>query len=280
MPSALVTGASRGIGRATTQRLVRAGWNVVAGVRREADGKEVVEALGDGVRPVVLDITDTDHIAALRAQLPDSLDAVVNNAGVVVGGPVEALPLDELRRQLEVNVIGQVAVTQAVMPLLRSSRGRVVFVSSLSGRIVTPMTGAYNASKFAIEAIADALRMELWPWRIAVSVVEPAQTDTDMWRKADDQLEQSVASVAPEHRELYAQHIDGMRQSIPKSQRLAAPADRVAETVLRALTDRRPRPRYIVGAAPRAQFTVARLMPTAVLDSAIRRQSGITRRSA
>jgi NAD(P)-dependent dehydrogenase (short-subunit alcohol dehydrogenase family) len=280
MPTVLVTGASRGIGRATTQRLVGAGWHVVAGVRRDSDGQTLVDELGDRVRPVTLDVTDAEHVNELPAQLPDTLDAVVNNAGVVVGGPVEALSLDELRHQLEVNVIGQVAVTQAVMPRLREARGRVVFVSSLSGRIVTPMTGAYNASKFALEAIADALRMELWPWRIGVCVVEPAQTDTDMWRKADDQLEQSVASVAPEHRDLYAQHIEGFRQSIPKSQRMAAPADRVAETVLRALTDRRPRPRYIVGAAPRAQYTMARLMPTPVLDSALRRQSGITRRSS
>lgn len=279
MPSALVTGASRGIGRATVDRLVRAGWTVAAGVRRVADGESLVAELGDRVQPIVLDITDAEQVRALDSALPDSLDAVVNNAGVVVGGPVEALSVEALRHQLDVNVVGQVAVTQAVLPRLRRSRGRIVFVSSLSGRIVTPMTGAYNASKFGIEAIADALRLELWPWGIAVSVVEPAQTDTDMWRNADDQLEQTLASVNDEHRALYAQHIDGMRRSIPKSQRMAAPAAGVAETILHALTDRRPRPRYIVGVGPRAQFAVARLMPTAVLDGAIRRQSGITRRS-
>jgi NAD(P)-dependent dehydrogenase (short-subunit alcohol dehydrogenase family) len=280
MPTVLITGSSRGIGRAAVERLTREGWNVIAGVRREADGTALVDELGDRVRPIVLDVTDSEQVLALNTQLPESLDAVVNNAGVVVGGPVEALSLDELRQQLEVNVVGQVAVTQAVLPRLRRSAGRIVFVSSLSGRIVTPMTGAYNASKFAIEAIADALRMELWPWHIAVSVVEPAQTDTDMWRKADDHLEQSVASVAPEHRALYAQHIDGFRRSIPKSQRMAAPPQRVADIILRALTDRRPRPRYIVGAMPRAQYAVAKRMPTPVLDAMMRRQSGISGRSS
>ena len=121
------------------------------------------------------------------------------------------MPPDELRRQFDVNVVGQVAVTQAVLPRLRASRGRVVFLSSLSGRVSTPMTGAYSASKFALEALADALRMELRPWGVRVVLVEPAQTDTDLWREADGALEETVAAMSPAHRELYAGHIDGAR---------------------------------------------------------------------
>jgi len=145
-------------------RLAGKGWQVYAGVRRESDGKALADEAGAGsarIVPVQLDITSADDVAALDAALPATLDAVVNNAGIAIGGAMEAIPLDELRRQLEVNVIGQVAVTQAVMPRLRASQGRIVFVSSLSGRVATPMSGAYNASKFALEGLADAMRMEL-----------------------------------------------------------------------------------------------------------------------
>jgi NAD(P)-dependent dehydrogenase (short-subunit alcohol dehydrogenase family) len=163
MPTVLVTGAGRGIGAATALRLAAAGWDVHAGVRREHDGATLVEQSRGRVRVLRLDVTSAEDIAALDERLPASLDGVVNNAGIAVGGPVEGLALDEIRRQFEVNLIGQVAVTQAVLPRLRVSRGRVVFVSSLSGRVAAPMTGAYSASKFALEGLADTLRLELRP---------------------------------------------------------------------------------------------------------------------
>jgi NAD(P)-dependent dehydrogenase (short-subunit alcohol dehydrogenase family) len=278
MPTALVTGAARGIGRASALRLAAGGWDVVAGVRREEDGHELVAAGRGRIEPVLLDITDAEQLAALPEALPESLDALVNNAGVVVGGPVEVVPLDELRRQLEVNLIGQVAVTQAVMPRLRAARGRIVFLSSLSGRIATPMTGPYNASKFALEGLADALRMEVRPWGVRVVLVEPAQTDTALWREAESALEESVAALSPAHRELYAQHIAGYRRSIPRSQRMASPVDGVAAAIERALTARRPRARYVVGTGPRVQGLMAGLTPTAVLDATLRAATGVPRR--
>jgi NAD(P)-dependent dehydrogenase (short-subunit alcohol dehydrogenase family) len=274
MPSVLVTGAGRGIGRSIALRLARSGWDVLAGVRREQDGA----GLEAPIRPLILDVTAAGQVAALDEVLPDTLDAVVNNAGVVVAGPIEGLDLGELRRQLEVNVVGQAAVTQAVLPRLRRSRGRVVFVSSVSGRISTPMTGAYNASKFALEGMADALRMELAPWGIRVAIVAPAQTDTDLWRTADDQLEASVAQLSAEHRALYARHIEGYRKSIPRSQRTATPAEGVAATVEKALTDRRPRARYVVGRPARVQAALAGLTPTVVLDAALRAGTGVPRK--
>jgi NAD(P)-dependent dehydrogenase (short-subunit alcohol dehydrogenase family) len=258
--------------------LAAGGWDVVAGVRRLADAEELLRAHGSRITPVALDVTDEGQIRALDAALPAELDALVNNAGIVVGGPVEVVPPSALRRQLEVNVVGPTAVTQTVLPRLRASRGRIVFVSSLSGRISTPMSGAYNASKFALEGLADALRLEVAPWDIRVVLVEPAQTDTDLWRRADDQLNDAVAALSPHHRELYAKHIAGFRKTIPRTQRTAAPADCVAATIEKALTAQRPRPRYIVGRGPRAQALLAPATPTALRDTLLRAATGVPRR--
>jgi NAD(P)-dependent dehydrogenase (short-subunit alcohol dehydrogenase family) len=278
VPSVLVTGAGRGIGRATAARLAAGGWDVFAGVRRAQDAESLIQAQPARVTAVTLDITDAEQVAALDATLPPRLDALVNNAGVVVAGPLEAVPASELRRQLEVNVVGQAAVTQALLPRLRASRGRVVFVSSVSGRIATPLFGPYNASKFALEGMADALRMELAPWGVRVILVEPAQTDTDLWRNADHDLDNAVAQLSADHRQLYAKHIDGFRKTIPRSMRVAAPVDTVAVTIEKALTAQRPRARYAVGRGAQVQVIVGRLTPTVVLDRVLRAGTGVPRR--
>jgi NAD(P)-dependent dehydrogenase (short-subunit alcohol dehydrogenase family) len=248
---------------------------VFAGVRKLHDADPLIAERPGRVSAVTLDITDEAQVAALDGALPGTLDAVVNNAGIVVGGPVEGVPIADFRRQLEVNIIGQVAVTQTVLPRLRASRGRVVFVSSLSGRVATPMTGAYNASKFGLEGMADALRLELAPWGIKVVIVEPVQTDTDMWRTAEDQLEETLRLILPEHRELYAKHIDGFRKTIPRSQKMAGPADGMAATIERALTARRPRARYVASRAGRIQSAITGLTPTPVLDFVLRVGGGV-----
>ena len=278
MPTVLITGASRGIGRATALRLAAGPRQVVAGVRRAQDGEALAAEGAGAITPVVLDVTDAELIAALPDAVPGGLDAVVNNAGVVVPGPVEALALDDLRRQLEVNVVGQVAVTQAVLPRLRESRGRIVFVSSLNGRVSTPMTGAYNASKFALEALADTMRLELRPWSIRVVLVEPAAIDTDIWRGAEDTLESAAAGLEPRHRELYAKHIAGYRKAIPRLRKTAAPVEAVAATIERALTDARPRARYVPGAGPRVQAALAHLTPAPALDAVLGLGTGMPRR--
>jgi NAD(P)-dependent dehydrogenase (short-subunit alcohol dehydrogenase family) len=274
MPSVLVTGAGRGIGKSIVGHLASCGWDVVAGVRSERDADVVTALSPQRISSVILDVTDAGHIAKLEASLPERLDAVVNNAGVVVSGPMETVSPEDWREQLEINVIGQLAVTQAVLPRLRKSRGRVVFISSVNGQLSMPLVGAYCASKFALEAAADALRMELRPWHIGVAIVEPAQTDTDMWRTADDMVDQAEAKLTAEQRDLYAKQIAGFKKRIPLSQKLAVPAEKVSAVVEEALTARRPRARYVVGVGPKLQVALMTNLPTRMRDLALRKISG------
>ena len=270
MPSVLVTGAARGIGRSIVEHLAAGGWDVIAGVRTDQDAAAITKADPQRISSVILDVTDAAHIAALSESLPERLDAIVNNAGIVVSGAVETVSPDEWRKQLEVNVIGQLAVTQAVLPRLRRSKGRIVFISSLNGKVSFPLLGAYCASKFALEAAADALRIELRPWGIPVVLVEPAQTDTDIWRTADAVAQETEAALTPEHRALYARHIAGMKKFIPVSQRMAVSPEKVSAVVEEALTARRPRARYVVGIGPKVQVTLLTNLPTRARDRVLR----------
>jgi NAD(P)-dependent dehydrogenase (short-subunit alcohol dehydrogenase family) len=280
MPRVLITGASRGIGHAAALRLAGGGWDVIAGVRTAADA-EALRGVAGGTRltPVVLDVASADDVGRLDEVVADGLDAVVNNAGYALDGPVEGLDLDALRRQFEVNVFGQVAVTQQVLPALRRSRGRIVFTSSISGRISTPMTGAYNASKFALEGIADALRVELRPWRIKVVLIEPGPVATDLWGKAPEQHAATLAALDPETRELYAGHLANVPRVIKTMQRLAVSPDKVVDRIERALTASKPRARYYVNPGSRAQLAGYAATPTAVFDAVIGRVTGVPRRA-
>ena len=274
MPSVLVTGAARGIGKSIVEHLSSRGWDVIAGVRSEQDAEAVTGLSPQSISSVILDVTSADDIAALDEALPERLDAIVNNAGIAVGGPMEAVSADEWRKQLEINVIGQLAVTQAAIPRLRKSGGRIVFISSVNGRLSMPLIGAYCASKFALEAAADALRMELRPWHIPVVIIEPAQTDTDMWRTADTMVEQTEAALTAEQRTLYAKHIAGMKKMILMSQKIAVPAEKVSAVVEEALTERRPRARYVVGLGNKLQVALVTNLPTRARDRLLRLVSG------
>lgn len=274
MPSVLVTGAARGIGRSIVEHLAAGGWDVIAGVRTAEDASAVTKADPQRISSVILDVTDTGHIAALSESLPEHLDAIVNNAGIAVGGPMETTSPDEWRKQLEVNVIGPFSVTQAALPQLRRSKGRIVFISSPNGKVSFPLMGAYSASKFALEAAADALRIELTPWGIPVVLVEPAQTDTDMWRTADTVVAEAEAALTPEHRALYARHIAGMKKVIRVSQRMAVSPEKVSAVVEEALTARRPRARYVVGIGPKVQLALISNLPTRARDRVLRMVSG------
>lgn len=275
MPTALITGAGRGIGQATALRLARAGWTVFAGVRDDA-GRERLAAADGRITPVLLDITDEAHLSSLADRLPERLDALVNNAAIGVLGPVEAVTTAELRRQLDVNVVGQVAVTQAVLPQLRAARGRIVFISSTGGRMGVPLEGAYCASKFALEGLADVLRIELRPWHIGVSLVEPGPTDTGAWREVPRMIDDMDEAMSPAHRELYSRHTAGLRSVISRLGPRAMPPDAVARVVERALTARRPRARYLAGTDAHAMIAANAVLPTAVGDAVAARIGGLS----
>lgn len=274
MPSVLVTGGGRGIGEAIALRLARSGWTVFAGVRDTPSGERLV-AQNDRIAPVLLDITDAAHVAALADRLPDRLDALVNNAGMGIVGPVEAVSIPDLRRQFEVNVFAQVAVTQAVLPRIRDAGGRIIFISSTGGRAPVLMEGAYCASKSALETLADVLRVELRPWHIDVSVVEPGPTDTGPWREIQSMFTDMEQNMSATHRQLYQQHVRGMLKLVGTLQPRTVPPDVVAKVVEQALTARRPRARYAAGVQARAMLTMNAVLPTRVNDAVGARLLGL-----
>jgi NAD(P)-dependent dehydrogenase (short-subunit alcohol dehydrogenase family) len=262
MRSALVTGASSGIGEACATRLAAVGWHVFAGVRREGDAPP-------GTEEVLLDVTSEEQIRTASERI-GALDALVNNAGIAIAMPLEFIPLEELRRQLEVNVIGQVAVTQAFLPQLRRSRGRIVFVGSIAGKSALPFLGAYAASKHALEAITDTLRVELRPFGIAVSLVEPGTIKTPIWEKSAE-LAASLADGAPaELPELYGGRIAAFGRVAASRGAKGASANAVARTVEEALTSGRPRTRKLVGRDAKLRSGIE-LLPDRMRDSVYER---------
>ena len=267
----LITGSSTGIGAACALDLDRQGFRVFAGVRSEGDGRRLQEKASQRLVPVMLDVTEgeTIHQAAelIRRQMGDrGLAGVVNNAGIAIVGPWELVPLDELRRQLEVNVVGQVAVIQAMLPLLRGARGRIVNIGSLNGRIAAPFFGPYCASKHALEAITDSLRMELRNWGISVSIVEPGNIDTPIWSKTQGTHERLLAEVDPVAVSRYADDIEALRKAAHHLAETGMPVEPVALAVRHALTARRPKTHYPVGGMTRLTMLLAARIPTRWMD--------------
>jgi NAD(P)-dependent dehydrogenase (short-subunit alcohol dehydrogenase family) len=269
----LVTGASTGIGEATVIHLRELGFEPVAGVRKDEDA----ERLGhSGIRSVQLDVTDADQIAAVRAELGEgALAGLVNNAGVAIAAPLEFLPVEQLRHQLEINLIGQVAVTQALLPALRRARGRVVNISSIGGRVAIPLLGAYNMSKFGLEAFSDVLRRELRPQGVDVIAIEPGGIKTPIWRKGGEVADEILAATTAEGQVLYGPMVAAVRkQSANIEQVRGLPPRAVAEVIGTALTADRPRARYLVGKDAKARALIARVVPDRVMDRLIGRVLG------
>jgi NAD(P)-dependent dehydrogenase (short-subunit alcohol dehydrogenase family) len=274
MASFFISGASSGIGAATARRLDDQGHRVFAGVRDVDDNAALVGASAR-LRVIALDVTSQQSIEEAAAEIAAAvgdhgLDGLVNNAGIGVPGPLEALPLDDLRRQLEVNVIGQVATTQGLLALIRRAGGRIVFVSSVGGVLASQFAGAYHASKFAIEAIGDVWRQELEPEGIAVILIEPSAISTPIWEKAVEALDRLSATDAPAL-ERYRERLSAFRESLRAADEHGKPADAVAEVVAEALTESEPDTRYVVGGAGKLAVALRPLVPDRLADKLARR---------
>lgn len=271
----VITGASTGIGRTTALRLARGGFTVLAGVRREQDGA-ALRAADERIEPVIVDVTDAGQIAGLAERVGGApLAGLVNNAGIAVAGPLEGLPLDEIRRQYEVNVFGLLAVTQALLEALRAGRGRIVNIGSIGGRLNTPFIAPYSSSKAAVRSLSAALRRELRPWGIAVALVEPGALDTPMWRKGEDRADEVVGALPERVRTLYARQLGALVAGVRKTAAGARPPEAAAEAIEHALTARRPRTLYTVGRDARIQGALHSVLPARAFDVLVARAMGV-----
>ena len=280
LPSVVITGASTGIGEACALELDRRHFRVFAGVRSEDDGRRLAAKASGRLTPVLIDVTEEGTIAAAAELIRDAvgdrgLAGLVNNAGIVVAAPLELVPIEALREQLEVNVVGQIAVTQPMIPLLRVGRGRIVNIGSLNGRIAAPYVGPYSASKYALEALTDALRIELRRWGIPASIVEPGDVKTPIWEKSRAASDRIAEGVSDEQFALYGADIAAVRKLTEHIARTAMPPERVVRAVVRALCARRPKTRYVVGPWARIGCLTFRFLPDRIRDWIIRRAMGL-----
>jgi NAD(P)-dependent dehydrogenase (short-subunit alcohol dehydrogenase family) len=248
----VVTGASTGIGRATALFLDKNGYRVFAGVRKEADAKSLAEEGSDNLTPVTIDVTEENSVKSAKDEVEralgtDGLVGLVNNAGVGDGGPVETMDLDVLRNVLEVNLVGQVAVTQAFLPLIRKVPGTIVFIASIGGRIASPFMSPYNTSKFAIEALGESLRQELAPWAIDVVVVEPGSIDTPIWKKGAETIDDQFAKLSPTAKRLYSKQLKRMDEVLTETASRGISPEKVAKVIHEGIRSEKPKHRYLVG---------------------------------
>ncbi|MDE0078362.1 MAG: SDR family oxidoreductase [Caldilineaceae bacterium] len=248
--SVMITGASSGIGRACALWLDRAGWQVFATVRKEADGLRLKSDASPRLRTIQLDVTDSDQISAAARTLSEQvgregLHGLVNNAGIAAGGLVEYLDPEELRRVFETNTIAPLSVSRHLIHLLRRARGRIVMISSIAGFSSTPLLSPYCASKFALEALTDGMRLELKPWGIDVVSIQPGAIKTDIWDKARSYVEGELRKYPQNAFEKYGPLLTRLAESLEKPK--GVDADEVARTVETALTVARPKARYLVG---------------------------------
>ncbi len=272
----VITGTSTGIGKACALTLDKAGFQVFAGVRKETDATTIKQDASERLTPIMIDVTDQQSIETAAKTVENAvgeagIKGLVNNAGMPSGGMIEFVPIEDVRKILEVNVVGQIAVSQAFIPLLRKAKGRIVNMGSVAGRFSGPFMGTYAASKFAFEAITDSLRVELQSWGIFVTIIEPGAIATPIWDKAKSNADRMDSKVPDDAKVLYGTAITSMRKAVDRVSSEAISTDYVAQAVLHALTSARPKTRYLVGKDARVQAAIAKLLPDRLRDKLITR---------
>lgn len=270
MQNLVITGASSGIGAATALHLDQQGARVFAGVEHDGDGAAALAGASSRLRRITLDVSDDASIAAAFAEIERGLDGagldgVVNNAGIGYAGPLELIPRADLQHLLDVNVLGQVAVTQAALPLIRLGHGRVVFVGSIGGILASPFAGAYHASKFALEAIADVWRQELDPDGVPVILIEPSTIATPIWDKAIGYLDRLTATD-DKRLKRYRERLASFRETLQSADEHGKAPEDVAEVIAEALTAKKPDTRYVVGADGKLATALRPLIPDRLAD--------------
>jgi NAD(P)-dependent dehydrogenase (short-subunit alcohol dehydrogenase family) len=280
LKSVVITGASRGIGRACALLLDRSGFKVFAGIRRFEDGEQLIMKSTGNLVPVVIDITSHESIDSAADNIANmigdtGLQGLVNNAGIAVTGPLEFMPLERIREQFEINLFGQINVTQKFLPLIRKGDGRIINMSSKEGLMAMPLCGPYCASKFALEAFSDTLRLELKQWNIPVCIIEPGTIATQIIERSISSAEECISQMPKHAGELYETCFTAARKTADKILQTAIPVDTVAKTVLKALTDKKPKSRYTVGADTKAISIMCKIMPDWMLDKIILKQMGL-----
>jgi NAD(P)-dependent dehydrogenase (short-subunit alcohol dehydrogenase family) len=276
----VITGASTGIGAACALVLDKLGYRVFAGLRDKADGEPLIGSVSPRLMPIGLDVTDAASIAAavhtVKAMVGEhGLAGLVNNAGIAVAGPIEALPITEWRRQFEVNVFGAVAVTQAFLPLLRQGSGRVINIGSMSGRVALPFMAPYSASKHALSAVTDALRLELSPWGIRVALIEPGAIATPIWGKTRKEVDAWDRGWNHDMRTLYGPTFIRVKEFASKAGAQAPPPGIVVDAVVHALRSRFPKARYLVGRDTKIRAALAMVLPDRLHDWLISKVIGL-----
>ena len=273
----VVTGASTGIGRATALHLDQLGYRVFAGVRKQADAESITDEGSDRLTPTTIDVAVQPSIDAAREDVQravgkDGLAGLVNNAGIAGGGRVEHLPVDDFKKVIEVNLVGQYAVTQAFLPLLRRGDGTIVFITSIGGRVASPFFAPYNAAKFGLEGMADSLRRELKPWKeMDVVVVEPGSIATPIWEKGNDNFDAAHKRMDPEAERLYGPQMERLKEVTMETAARGQDPVKVAEVIEKAIRKPNPKARYIVGRDAKMMARTQSLIGDKNFDKLMRR---------